>query len=397
MHNFIYSNLPVSLKELRSNPLPTKVENAMKKSLASIEIRQIVKELQSLKGSKLDTIYHPKEGEVYLLFHITGEGKKILKIISGKFLYITSSRPIAGEPSGFCLLLRKHLDNARVREIRQLESERIVAITFEKEEQKKLYIELFGRGNIIMCDKDDCIIGALSYPSFKDREIKAKKAYNYPKMKINLFSMSEKDFTSLLKASSLALVKCLAIEVGMGGPYAEEVCIKSGIDKGRPSDELVEDENAKLFSSIQWLLMQAPSPGIWYGDQSATDATPVDLALFPHAKDRNFLSYNEALDYYFTNEYKEEKPISQGEKEIAKLKNIIDAQERHLSQLELEEQEERENADSIFVHYSTIKDIVGQVKTAAEEHGWANVGRNLKSLNALKKVNPRFKTIEIEL
>ncbi|MBI2140026.1 NFACT family protein [Candidatus Woesearchaeota archaeon] len=369
----------------------------MKKSLASIEIRQIVKELQSLIGSKLDTIYHPKEGELYLLFHITGEGKKILKIISGKFFYITSSRPIAGEPSGFCLLLRKHIDNARVKEIRQLESERIVAVTFEKEEQKKLYIELFGRGNIILCDKDNNIIGALSYPSFKDREIKAKKRYEYPKMKLNLFSMSEKEFASLLKASSLALVKCLAIEVGMGGPYAEEICRTADIPKDTAPSSLTAAQQESIFRCIRDLLSKNPSPIILLEGGEAQEVLPFPLKVFQHLEQKVFSSYLEALERYFTEYYKEPVPLTAKEKELERIKSLIGIQEKHLKELEGEEAAQREKAESIYLHYSLLMELAAEVKASAEKHGWGRVQSLLDEVKILKKINPKEKTIDVDL
>ena len=135
----------------------------MKSNIASLELHYLVKELQSLIDSKVDNIYNPKKEELILQLHIPNKGKQLLRIISGKFLYIASKKQPSQEPSQFCMFLRKHLDNSRLRSIKQLNSERIVEFLFEKQEKKKLIIEFFGKGNIILCDIDGTILSALIY------------------------------------------------------------------------------------------------------------------------------------------------------------------------------------------------------------------------------------------
>ena len=103
----------------------------MKKNLSSIELHFLLPELKQLVDQRIDKIYHPTKQELVIQFHVTGKGKRILRLIAGKFIYFTQSKEPADNPSGFCMFLRKHLSNARLKSVHQLESERIVQFTFE--------------------------------------------------------------------------------------------------------------------------------------------------------------------------------------------------------------------------------------------------------------------------
>ena len=131
----------------------------MKKDLASIELNFLVQELQSLVDARIDQIFQPQTKEILLIFHKSGTGKLMLRILPN-FMFITKTK---GEnpqsPPRFCTILRKHLGSARIKSIQQLDSERIVQITFTtKESEFHLFIELFSKGNTILTDKDLKII-----------------------------------------------------------------------------------------------------------------------------------------------------------------------------------------------------------------------------------------------
>ena len=82
----------------------------MKKEISSIELRQIVNEMQFLSDSRTDKISQAESG-FYLTFYARAKGNFTLRILPGKYLYLTKNRPESPEPSGFCLSLRKNLIN----------------------------------------------------------------------------------------------------------------------------------------------------------------------------------------------------------------------------------------------------------------------------------------------
>ena len=90
-----------------------------KKSISSLELAALVNELQFLVNGKVSQIYHPESNVLLLQLHAPGKGKQLLKIISGKWLCLTQQKESALKPSGFCMQLRKYIDNAIIKNLYQ--------------------------------------------------------------------------------------------------------------------------------------------------------------------------------------------------------------------------------------------------------------------------------------
>jgi len=327
--------------------------------------------------------------------HVSGKGKQILRIISGKLLYLASEKKPAEEPSGFCMFLRKHLGNSRLKSVGQLESERIVEFVFEKDSEKKLIVEFYGKGNILLCDKDDIILSALVYHKWKDREIRAKLKYSYPKMAHNLFDLKLNDLKQIFNESNKNLVKCLAAELGLGGIYSEEVCLLSEVDKNSRPSELREIK--ELFESINKLVANKINPRIIYENRDVKDIVPFELKIYQDLEKKEFRSYNEAFDYYFLSEFKEEKPKTKQEKEIEKLIRRMEQQEQTITGLMDKEVKERGKADLIYEKYELVNGILTELKKATKKYSWQDIEKKLKGHKLIKSVKSKDKAVEIDV
>src|SRR3989338_1864318 len=98
----------------------------MAKQLSALDMHFLIKELKEMEGSRVDQIYNYSHEEIYIQLHKSNVGKKILRVIIGKIIFITETKIIDETPSGFCMLLRKHLEGKFLDSIQQLESERIL-------------------------------------------------------------------------------------------------------------------------------------------------------------------------------------------------------------------------------------------------------------------------------
>ena len=155
----------------------------MKSELSGIDIHFLVDEFQSLLSGKMDQIYQRDKDEFIFQVHVPNVGKKILRIIPGSLIYIASEKSqMPMRPPAFCIYLRKYLKGSRIRAIKQLSFERIIEFDLETKDQKyKLIVELFSKGNIVVCDEDYNIFSAMETQIWSDRSIKAKEIYKYPK------------------------------------------------------------------------------------------------------------------------------------------------------------------------------------------------------------------------
>lgn len=366
------------------------------KQISSLELSYLIKELNLLINGRVDKIYQLKKEELLIQFYVTGKGKKLLKIIVGKSLFLTDTKGEYDEPSSFCMFLRKHLSNSRLKEINQKESERIIELVFEKEETKKLIIEIFGGGNVILCDDNGIILSALSYHKFKQRSILSKLEYVYPKSLINIYKLKINELKKLFKESDREnIVKCLAVEVGLGGVYSEEVCLLSKIDKLKKPNVLDEKEIKDIFKAINSLNTKKLDPAVIYDGEKIIDILPFDLEFYKNHTKKEFDSFSNALEFYFS-KFVKKKP-SKYENQLKKTRNLIEKQESKIKEFKKKESDERKKAEVIYANYNLIKEIIEKINKASKKYSWKDIKEKLKEHKVIKEVDGKEKKIILDI
>jgi len=324
------------------------------KVLSSIEIAAVVKELQFLVTSKLSKIYQPDKDEAVFAFHVTGEGKSLLRIVPGFALYLTDrKKPSPQRPYGFCSFLRKRLQNARLEKVEQKHFERIIEFTFSTKENKFILIaEFFSKGNIILTDEDYIILSALQVQRWKDRTIKAKEKYLYPPSKVNVFNLSYEDFRKIvLESDKENIVKTLALDFGFGGEFSEKLCLSSKVDKNKK--EVAEKELKSLFKAIETLL-----------------------------KLKDFVDFNEQLNKYYSEFIEDELEVEEKQtvSKIDKQELVIESQKKRLETASKSVEENTERGNKIYEHYVYLKEIFDTVEKARSKNiTWVEIKEKLKT------------------
>ncbi len=366
----------------------------MKSQLASFEVACIVKELQELIGGKIDKIFQPLKNELIIQLHIPNIGKKYLKIVSGRFMYLSSIKQSTVKPPGFCMYLRKIIGQARVRGIKQYEFERIVELELETKEDKfSLIFELFGTGNILLL-KDNVILSAIEYKKWKDRDIMPKQEYNYPKMKYNFLKITESELIKLLEETSKeSLVKALALELGLGGVYAEELCLRAKLNKDSLPNKF--KKISELFNEIKKLRKLSLKPMVV---DNGKDITPVDLMYYKLDK-KPFSSFNEALDSILSEKITKDiktKLETTKNKDIVKVEAIINAQTKVIKKLTKNEELNKQKAELIYSNYNLLENIIKEMKKAMSKFTEKEIKSKLKGHKIVKSFDFKEKAIEIE-
>jgi predicted ribosome quality control (RQC) complex YloA/Tae2 family protein len=337
------------------------------KALAAFEIKFVVSELQKLIGARLDRIFNPSPKEALLEFYSTTAKKAIVRATPNA-LYIASSKPSeALEPSSFCVVLRKYLKNSRLKAVFQHFSERVIEFDVSSSTTNyRLIFELFSRGNIILCDEKGMIIAAAERQSWSTRKIAAKEQYKLPPSRFNLFELKAEELFEMFKQSSRdSAVKVLASDLGLGGTYAEELCILSSVDKLTEPKKISGKDVEKILSAFKEMLVKKPQPVVVYEAGKIRDVVPFPLRYYERLEQKPFASYNEALDGVLTNAAVEEirqnkdKPRLQ---KIASLKLRISNQEEMLKSMAASVDENRRKGELIYENYQEIKDILAEAK-----------------------------------
>ncbi len=147
----------------------------------ALTIAAVVDELRVLLlNARIDTIIQPTEHALALQCYAPGKAEQSganrwLYLSSHPQLarvHVTALKPqkVASEPPPFVMLLRKHLEGARIESISQPRWERVIEITAgyradpdsDERIHFRLIIEIMGRlSNIILCDEQGMILGSI--------------------------------------------------------------------------------------------------------------------------------------------------------------------------------------------------------------------------------------------
>ncbi len=357
-----------------------------KKSISSLELSAITSELQILKRGKIDNIYQQDNLEVVIQIH--AKQKYFLKIVPGKWCCLTPQKNPRLKPTGFSMLLRKYIEHATLVKIEQKDNERILILTLERPETYYLIIELFSKGNIILTDADYKIIGAIDKHVWKDRTISEKETYLFPQGGIKYEKITDPAFQKIIIGSEKRnLATTLATEIGLGGLYAEELCIRTGIDKNQKPTDTTKDQTTKLYTTLQNILQKTKTPkGYLYENQLTpiplTNQTPIEIKE----------SFNQALDAL--NPYKKASPY---EKKIASLHKMIETQEETVTELIISIETNTKKGECIYENYPKLQKLKEIIEDLKKTKTWAEIEIELKKEKKIKQINLKEKKITLDI
>jgi len=347
----------------------------MKTELSAYELGNLAKELHMLVDAKIDNIYQNKD-EFYLQFHKTGTGKLIFYIKLPSLCFISSTKSnIPEKPSGFCMNLRKHLSSAKLSSLKQHDFERILELDFSSKDKKlKLIIELFSTGNIILLDDKNSTIFSYRTQAWSSRTIKAGHQYSFPPTRADLFKINEEEFAKTITASSRdSTVKTLAVELGLGGIYSEEILKRADIKKEIPPSQLAKIDISKIYSQIHKIKSEKSSPRAYFKDAVLHDVVPIEMHIYDGMEFTNYNSFNEALNLWAD---KFEKPKKEKIR-VVKLNRIIEEQEKNVNELELSIREDTRKGELIYENYAIIKEILEKTNELRKKEDWIEVKKKI--------------------
>lgn len=137
-----------------------------------IMLSSVIAELKSkILGGRIDRIYQPEKDEIHIYIRSNRKNYILLLTANSSYprIHLTKYTKVNPEtPPMFCMVLRKHLVNARIVDIKQPRFDRICHIHVESIDElgdlsvKTLAIEVMGRhSNIILFDNDEKIIDSI--------------------------------------------------------------------------------------------------------------------------------------------------------------------------------------------------------------------------------------------
>ncbi|KYK24386.1 hypothetical protein AYK26_06825 [Euryarchaeota archaeon SM23-78] len=370
----------------------------MKSELTSLDLYYLVREFQALVGARIDKVYEQDtdKNEFLFIFHKSGVGKLMLRFNLPGIVYLTEYKQVFPDtPPGFCVFLRKHLASARIKEVRQKGFERILELVFDTKAGIRILIcELFSKGNMVLVDEEYKIRGLLKPQNWQARTIRGGIKYEYPPTQPDTPSVSEEQIKDIIINSKKdSVVKTLAIDLGLGGLYAEELCMRAGIDKDKK--KLNDDELKKLFKELKGLFSEEIK-----AYKINNEVLPFKLKIFGQNKQDSYDSFNQALDDVLTEKVVKEveaKVVKEKQSKEDKVSLIVKKQEERVKDLEKSITDNQRKGELIYEHYNEVKDLLENINADRKKMSWDDLKKKYKSNKLIKSIDEKKGLIILDI
>lgn len=286
-----------------------------------VVVANVVKELQdTLLGGRINKIAQPEKDE--LILTVKGQAREHYKLLLSAgaglpLIYLTeNNKPSPLTAPNFCMLLRKHLNSAKILDISQPGLERIINFKLEHLDEmgdlriKYLIIELMGKhSNIIFCDEDMKIIDSIKRINqfvSSVREVLPGRDYFIPvtSEKLDPLTVTLEEFNNIILRKPMpvgkALYNCLT---GISPLLANEICCRASIDAGDPTETLSEAAGLHLYKNFERLMEDVKSgnyhPNIVSLDGNPVEFSSVALTCYSNHEVKDFNTISSLLESFY--------------------------------------------------------------------------------------------------
>ena len=249
------------------------------------------------KNSLLLKLHHPIEPDIMLM-------------VSTKGIWLTNKKYKQLEENQFVKALSKEIERARISSISQPGSERIFLLHFVNRDDKVriLLVEIFGKGNIILCDESMKILWILNPVEVRHRTLKTGSDYVLPPNRgedvLHITVESMIDSTSPLP-DDIEVVKWLGKSTSLPRKYVEEILFQSGNSTkfanqlSNKDIEIIYEKTKEITNKV--LDEKNHQPSVIMDKMGvAIDASPISMSKEANAK--KVETYMEAIDQVLSNE-----------------------------------------------------------------------------------------------
>lgn len=299
-------------------------------SLDGIAMAALTKEMsEKLTEGRIDKISQPNNQTLTFQVRVDGQNKKILASINPQNTRLVITKETFDNPQQpplFCMVLRKHLQNALISEVEQIERERMIRFTClgrnEIGEPTKVFLlfELMGKNsNIILLNEENTILSAMRLVGAHTnayRQIQPGLDYVMPpaQNKQNIETLTEEGLIEhLLEQPNTRTVKkaLMNILAGFGPQSIAELLERSHIEADTRLEFLGQIDYQNIFSNLQQLV-QTIQTGNWQPTLIRHHGVPVafapfELHQFEMEKHESYDSMSELLEAYFTDKERNER------------------------------------------------------------------------------------------
>lgn len=289
-------------------------------ALDGLVIANVIKELNdTLLGGRINKISQPENDALVLVIKNNRSQYKLFLSANASLplIYLTQeNKPNPITAPNFCMLLRKHLNSARILSITQPGLERIIDIEIEHLNElgdvctKHLITEIMGKhSNIIFCDDKNMIIDSIKHISglvSSVREVLPGRDYFIPETqdKWNPLTVDRDHFIEKVMTKPLPIAKALYTSLtGISPLIANEICHRASIDGEASTSSLSEMEGLHLYKNFERLMEDIKNnnfcPNIIYKNGEPVEFSSTTLTTYDSSEHKKFETISELLEQYY--------------------------------------------------------------------------------------------------
>ncbi len=312
------------------------------------------------ENAKVQKIQQPTRKEIILQLRKNaqtgGETKKFYININPEYHHICFMSKdnekrrcleIPKQPPMFCMLLRKHMEGAKILKINKPENERILELFFENYNElgdrieECLSIELMGKhSNIVLYNTDNNIILGCAHnigsEKSKERELAGGLPYIYPpkQNKKNLLMTRFDWFESALLKSNDSIKKSISSRYfSLSQIMIEDICKQIDVNADEIAKDIKKEDAQKLFVALHEFFEKQ--------NKNYTVSKDYEKYSCVIELEKKYDSINELLDDYFSFHIEKNIVLSMKtslntkiNKELKKLNNTLKNQQKQLEKEE---------------------------------------------------------------
>ena len=376
-------------------------------SLDGIFLNSITNDLyKKLIGGRVDKIHQPDKNEIVISIRSKGENYKLLitAISNSPRLHLTNvTRQNPLEPPMFCMLLRKHLTSAHITNIKQINFDRIVEISFECKDEfgttvnKSLITEIMGKhSNIIFINEDKTIIDAIKRVAenvSSVRQVYPGLKYVIPpgSDKLNPLTVTRDLFMKEIESTNNGIYIYNFLYknfLGFSPFISREICYLTNLNESTYLGELSEEKKEEIWNVFSKIINKVKqndfSFNIFYDEnKNQYGFYCLEIEYLKDYERKNFLSPGELLDEYY---YELDNKNKINQRVASLIKNINTKIDRNRKKVEKQRNEllNAENRDKYKIYGELI---LANLHKTPENH----------KLRVINYYDPELKEITIPL
>ncbi len=370
-----------------------------KDRFTALDTLAVVREIRALGRPRIDKAFDDGSGTGWVLtLKSPGSGRHDLKLIPGCFAAVGPSAEDRPENLGpMARELRRLLSGGILSAVADPAGERYLefeVLRGNAEEPTRLAVELFGTGNLVVA-QGTRIVAVAHARSWAHRTVRIGAEYQRPPTRPDPFACGAAEIASALLASRTDRATTLAARLSMGGPLAEELLARTGLDGTVPAVDDAVQAAERLLPAMQGLLEEVgdrPRGFLYLRDGVAIDVEPFRAHRFaggPEIREEEFSTFSEAADRYF----RERRPAATlpdpSEARNAEIDRQITQQTEAVAKFEAEIGRLRSEAEAILAHYAEAEGALSGLLasgTVAEEGVTVRLGERTVHLEGGRSV-----------